>query len=132
VIDDTNRNTISGTLFTQFFSGLLQKRCEFWSKVGNNDTKKLGQITTLDNLQHKSITRLKLEGDFDDIKIGVQNISIINSFIYSLYPTKYFVFGNLEFDYRNNVINNLTGWEVFDSTEIDVNDIYSYTYLFDK
>lgn len=129
-LDDSSRNTIAGTLFSPYFGNIVQRRCQYWSRIGNNDTKRIGEITTIDNLQHRSITRLKLEGTFDDIKVGSQNISMLNHFKYSLYPNKFFVFGNLEFDYRNNFIN-CTGWEKYDSTEADIADNYSFTYLYE-
>lgn len=131
IIDDTSSNTILGTLFSGYFTSIAQRRTQYWSRIGVNDTKKIGQITTVDNLQQKSITRLKLEGNFDDIKVGSQNISMLNCFTYSLYPTKIFCFGNLEFDYRNNTINNLTGWEIWDSNELDIDDNYSFNYLYE-
>ena len=40
-----------------------------------------------------------------------------------------FVFGNLEFDYRNNIINNATSWELYDTDEVDIADNYTFKYL---
>lgn len=128
-IDDSPRNTIAGTLFAPLYNGLVQIRCNDWNRIGNNGNEKLGQITTVDELQYRSVTRYKLEGSFDGLKIGSTNISMLNSFNYTLWPNKMFVFGNLEFDYRNNIINNLTGWEVYDTDEVNIADDYTFKYL---
>lgn len=128
-IDDSPRNTIAGTLFAPLYNGLVQVRCNDWNRIGNIGNEKLGQITTVDELQYRSITRHKLEGSFDGIKVGSTNITMLNSFNYTLFPTKMFVFGNLEFDYRNNIINNATGWELYDTDEVNIADNYTFKYL---
>jgi hypothetical protein len=131
-LDDSPRNSIPGTLFAPLFKGILQVRCNDWNRIGNIGNEKLGQITTVDQLQYRSVTRYKLEGSFDGLKVGGTNISMLNTFNYTLFPTKMFVFGNLEFDYRNNIINNLTGWEVYDTEEVDIADAYTFKYLTEK
>jgi hypothetical protein len=131
-VDDSPRNSIPGTLFAPLFKGILQVRCNDWNRIGNVGNEKLGQITTVDQLQYRSVTRYKLEGSFDGLKVGGTNISMLNTFNYTLFPTKMFVFGNLEFDYRNNIINNLTGWEVYDTDEVDIADAYTFKYLTEK
>jgi len=58
-------------------------------------------------------------------------ISPLVHFTYAELPNKKFIFGNLEIDYRQDRINNSTGYELFNDSEIDVVDDYSFTYIYD-
>jgi hypothetical protein len=58
-------------------------------------------------------------------------ISLLVYFTYAELPNKKFIFGNLEIDYRQDRINNSTGYELFNDSEIDVVEDYSFTYIYD-
>ena len=53
------------------------------------------------------------------------------NFAYAELPNKKFIFGNLEIDYRQDRINNSTAYELYNDSEIDVVDDYSFTYIYD-
>jgi hypothetical protein len=128
-IDDSPRNPIQGTLFTSFFNGLVQDRTDIWFRNGIAETKKLGNITTNEELQWRSISRIKLEGSFRGLIQGTL-ISPLTWLKYQELPGLNFVFGNLEIDYRNNKASgNL--WELYRNGEADVTNDYSFTYIYD-
>lgn len=57
------------------------------------------------------------------------NISLLTWIKYSELAGLNFLFGNLEIDYRNNKLN-CTLWELFNDTEPDVTEDYSFTYIY--
>ena len=58
-------------------------------------------------------------------------ISPLTWFTYAELAGKNFAFGNLELDYRQDRINNSTAYELYNDSEIDVVDDYSFTYIYD-
>lgn len=60
-IDDSPRNSIQGTLFLSTFTGLLQDRTTLWGYAPGG-TRRLGNITTFEQLFWRRKPRVKLEG----------------------------------------------------------------------
>lgn len=129
-IDDSPRNPIQGTLFTAFFNGLVQDRTAVWYRNGVTETKKLGRIITNEELQWRSVTRTKLEGSMRGLQQSGVTLSPLTWFKYSELTGLNFLFGNLEIDYKNNRVG-CTAWELFNDSDIDVVDDYSFTYIYD-
>ena len=71
-IDDSPRNSIQGTLFLSTFTGLLQDRTTFWKRPTVIEARKLGDITTFEQLFWRRAPRTKLEGQMYGL---VQNIN---------------------------------------------------------
>lgn len=63
LIDDSPRNSISGTIFLASFTGVLQNRTLFWNRSGISEAWRLGQITTYEKLYWHRKQRIKLEGN---------------------------------------------------------------------
>jgi len=71
-IDDSPRNSIQGTLFLSTFTGLLQDRTTLWMRPTVIEARRLGDITTFEQLFWRRIPRTKLEGQMYGV---VQNIN---------------------------------------------------------
>lgn len=135
-IDDTPRNIIAGTTFLASFNGLLQQRTVSWYRslgigIPSTESRKIGDITTKENLFWHRIPRTKLEGEFKGI---YQNRSICAASVVfpSLFPNKIFVWGRLEIDYRDNSCNG-TLYEISNISEPDseLESTYDFQYLYD-
>lgn len=71
-IDDSPRNSIQGTLFLSTFTGLLQDRTTLWMRPTVIEARRLGDITTFEQLFWRRAPRTKLEGQMYGL---VQNIN---------------------------------------------------------
>lgn len=70
-IDDSPRNSIQGTLFLSTFTGLLQDRTTTWMRPTVTEARRLGDITTFEQLFWRRTARTKLEGQMYGL---IQNI----------------------------------------------------------
>ena len=129
-IDDSPRNSIGGTLFTGLYVGLLQYRTIFWYRNPISENRKLGDIITTENMQWRNEPRTKLDGSFRGL-IQFNIISMLSWTKYVELPGLYFLFGNLEIDYREDKYSGVQ-WEIFKSSEIDGTFDYTFTYLYEK
>ncbi len=126
-IDDSPRNSIKGTLFLSTSTSLVRDRTSAWLP----DNLKIGQITTYNELQWRSVSRSLLSGTLIGIiQSGnvLTKLSIINS---TIYPAKIFIIGQLSIDYKNETANvNL--FEMYDDTETGMESVYEFKYLYAK
>jgi len=129
-MDDSPRNSLSGTLFLNSFTSLLQNKTTLWGRVGVTESVKLGEIITKENLQWRSQIRTRLDGDFMGINEGPVHLSMLNHFTYTQLPGLNFLFGNLQIDYRNDRFN-CSATEIFKNGETDVTQTYSFNYIYD-
>lgn len=124
-IDDSPRNFISGTLFTNFLNGLIQKRTSSWN-YGLGASRRLGQITTQEEKQWRSVPRTLCEGSL----YGDPLVSPMTTFSSPIFPDLFFVPGTMEIDYA---IKRVTGtfYELYADGETVVTADYLFEYLYD-
>lgn len=129
-IDDAPRNSIAGCLFLTTKTGLLQTRTSRWGYLNGTENWRLGELNAIEELQWRSVTRSKLEGNF----VGnIQNgnyMSLLCPCITTFNPTKVYVPGLLTMDYKRNQFY-CTLWEITDSETPDVADTYLFSYIYD-
>jgi hypothetical protein len=139
-IDNSERSSISGTLFLTSQTGLLQDKCTTWkfgegyntgipSQIYNN----LGQLITQTYMYQRYKPRTKFNGNLLSIRNAngiLSNLAIFsNEFIGDLQHNK-MLLGSLAIDYKNDSAE-FTMWEVFNSEIGYVDNFTDYTnYLF--
>lgn len=129
-MDDSPRSAVQGTLFRNLFTGVSQQRTSTWHRDGVAENRKLGEITTIEQLQWRSVSRTRLDGSFRGLIQSGQNISMLNHFEYAQLPGLNFLFGSLQIDYRNDRLT-CSAIELFKTGEADVAETYSHTYIYD-
>lgn len=133
-IDDSPRNSISGTLFIPQKTTILYTRTKEWQHLNGLTNVRLGNLVTFDKLFQRRITRTILEGSlhgliYDNINT-ISAISILNS---PNYIGLAFVFGQLEIDYRADKATG-TLYEMYKQGEVDADlvDEYNFNYLYEN
>ena len=132
-IDDSPKNPIQGTLFMSTYSHLVRDRTSRWHRAGHTESKRIGEITTKEVLQWRSISRAKLEGSFRGLWQSAIPLTPLSIFKYQTLNPARFILGQSEFDYKNNKFRG-TLWQL-DEPAIDepaVNDLYTFTYIYEK
>lgn len=80
-IDDSPLNNINGTLYLSTFTNLVQDRTTTWNRGGITENKRLGEITTFEELFWRKQSRNRYEGTVFDL----------------IQEKQYFVSGTLQF-----------------------------------
>jgi len=153
IIDNSERSSISGTLFLSTQTGILQDKCTTWKFGQGNNTgipgqifDNLGQIVTQTYMFQRYKPRTQYNGNFLYIRNAngiMSNLAIIsNEFSGALYSNK-MLFGSLAIDYKNDSAD-FTMWEVFnkeipypadnytDFTSYLFNILYEFNYLYEN
>ncbi len=135
LIDDSPRNSISGTMFLSSFNNLIQNRTSSWRRFQfgeGYEAKRVGEITTFERLMLARIPRYKLEGNAIGMLQGSLDMSMNSLIRTTLFPTKNFLWGKLEIDYKDNSANG-TIYEIGDIDEPDsaLTSNYTFNYLYD-
>jgi len=129
-MDDSPRNSIQGTLFLSTFTGLIQNRTALWHRAGYTEALKIGQIMTTETLQWRSIPRTKLEGDFRGLVQSNIHLSRLTVLKFTYLNPLRFIFGILEYNYRENKWH-CTAWELTgQNDEPAVPNDYTFTYIY--
>jgi hypothetical protein len=104
---------------------VVQDRTRFWYP----DLLPLGELTTFETLFHRRVPRTKIEGSW----LGVDEVSMLTILSYTVFPGKYFTFGTLTIDYKNNTFSG-TLWERWRVYEVDsdLRSYYQLNYLYKK
>lgn len=129
-IDNSPRNPIAGTLFLTTFTGLLQDRTKIW--IYNYDIytgyNQLNEMLTREEISLYDMLRIKHEGEF--VGLYQQNVvSMLTLCRTDFNPTKNFIFGLLNIDYKRNTFNG-TLYEIYDSTEAPLSSDYTFKYIY--
>src|SRR6478735_2586404 len=120
-IDDTPRNEIAGTLFTDALTNfdytdvntgqasqvgnIYFTRTFSWHRGAINEALRLGNIITQEILEFKSTSRIMIEGSFRNLRDGEIFITIINLFQIGWLPDRGFLFSGLTLDYMDCSFN---------------------------
>jgi hypothetical protein len=117
-IDDSPRNTIGGTLFTDELTSfeytdtgsgestdignIYFTRTRTWHRDGISEVLRLGNVITQERLALRYISRLILEGSFRNLRYDTDKfISLLSLFQISFYPGKSFLPAGMEINYMN-------------------------------
>ena len=132
-IDDTQRNSITGTLFLNTKSPAtaygLQNRTSFWrySNAPSGD-RHFGELNTWEEMLWRQKTRSKLEGSFvgnyqDNI------ISLLTVFQPVFKPNKHYIPGLMTIDYKANQFS-CSMFELYDTTDAELVTDYTQDYIY--
>jgi len=153
MIDNSERSSISGTLFLTSQTGILQNKCTTWKFGEGRNTgipgqifDNLGQLVTQTYMYQRYKPRTKYNGNLLYLRNAngiMSNLAIFsNEFTGALYSNK-MLFGSLAFDYKNDSAE-FTMWEVFnkdleppfdnfdDFTSYLYNILYQFNYLYEN
>lgn len=104
-IDDSIMNSIKGTLFFNSFDNLVQRRTRVWRDGQTTSEYSLGEIQTKQIELWRNKIRSKLELTMFPIVKNYKRIRICDIIIFSPKAGKYYIFGQAEFNYKENQIS---------------------------
>jgi hypothetical protein len=145
-IDDSPRNTIAGTLFTNALTNFDHTdtttgeatgigsidftRTLFWHRTGLTESLKLGNIITQERLEMRYTARLIVEGSYRTIRYDTDKfISMLSLFRFAFFSGKSFCATGLTIDYMDCSFQGKM-IEIFKDVEDDFADIYTFNYLY--
>jgi hypothetical protein len=119
-IDDSPRNTIAGTLFTNALSNfdytdsttggatgignIYFTKTRLWHRGSNSESLRLGNIIALERLQLLYTSRYSREGTYRIIRYG-QFVSLLTLFQFDWLPGRNFLARGMTIDFMANTIN---------------------------
>ncbi len=143
-LDDSPRNTIKGTLFTDALTNfdytdtntgentdignIYFTRTSAWHRQGVSEARRLGDLNTFNDLFIQRILRTVVSGDF----FGLNAIHLLTLINIQWLSEKNFIFGAASFNYMT-CIWSASLYELFDTGEADsdLDNTYLFTYLYD-
>lgn len=125
--DDAPTSAVSGALMLSSFTGPLQDLTTLWTRGGDPEELRLGQIVTRDEMMSRFKERLRLEGTI--LRSDITPLSVI---LCSLFSGKNFITGRVEIDHKINQ-TTVTLTEQFEDgeTEDDLVQDYNFRYLYE-
>lgn len=125
--DDAPTSAVSGALMLSSFTGPLQDLTTLWTRGGDPEELRLGQIVTRDEMMSRFKERLRLEGTI--LRSDITPLSVI---LCSLFPDKFFITGRVEIEHKINQAT-VTLTEQFEDgeTEDDLVQDYNFIYLYE-
>lgn len=152
-IDNSERSSISGTLFLTTQTGILQDKCTTWkfgygynTGVPSNVYQNLGQVITSTYMFQRYIPRTKFNGNLLNIRNAngvLSNLAIFSNEFTGPSLHNKMLLGSIAIDYKNDTAE-FTMWEVFNrtiSTPADnftefesylYNILYQFNYLYEN
>lgn len=152
-IDNTERSSISGTLFLTTQTGILQDKCTTWKFGYGYNTgiptatyQNLGQLVTETYMFQRYIPRTKFNGNLLNIRNAngvLSNLAIFTNQFAGPSLNNKMLLGSVAIDYKNDSAE-FTMWEVFNKTESDPADnfadfeaylfniLYEFNYLYEN
>lgn len=151
-IDNSERSSISGTLFLTSQTGILQDKCTTWQFGYGYNTgiptatyQNLGQLVTQTYMFQRYIPRTKFNGNFLSIRnenVVLSNLAIFTNQFAGPSLNNKMLLGSVAIDYKNDSAE-FTMWEVFNKTVVDAdnfadfeaylfNILYEFNYLYEN
>lgn len=135
-LDDAPSNAIAGAIFLPEMNGAIRRLATSWRResfVNPPEIRKLGDITTFEQLFWRRIPRTRAEGNVYGLELDAVHLSPLSLLRFTdVYEDLNCIFGTLEVDYRNNMANG-TIWEWFYDGEDDDNLLqaeYTFAYIY--
>ena len=132
-IDDAPSGVIKGCQFLDSMTGVIQTKTTLWGyDAGADGDRRLGEITTFETLFWKRIPRVKLEGTVLGLVQSAKLLSILSVIEYSNRPDKWFIWGQMEIDYKNDAATGTLyeQWQVGEA-DSDLVSLYTFKYLYE-
>lgn len=133
-LDTVPKNYLSGCLFLNSMTGVLQKRTSRWTRgYAFGESRNLGDITTFETLYWRNVPRTILEGRLYGLFQGNDILSLLTAFHYAQKPGLNFIWGRLEIDYKNNNASG-TLWETHTDIEASNDNLthdYNFEYIYE-
>lgn len=137
-IDDSPRNVIAGTLFTNQLTTFLANigdiyftKTQYWHRLQLSEELRLGEITTFERKLLSFKPRTIIEGTFTGLRYSkdgvIRFLTPLNIIQIASLSDLHFVFGPCEFDYMSATWS-ATLWELYENE--DSSDSFSHSYLF--
>lgn len=151
-IDNSTRSTISGTLFENRVTGVLQDKITNWkfgygynTGVPSQLYSRLGQLITETYMFQRYIPRTKFNGNLLNIRNAngvLSNLAIFSNEFTGASLHNKMLLGSVAIDYKNDSAE-FTMWEVFNKTVVDAdnfadfeaylfNILYEFNYLYEN
>ena len=152
-IDNTERSSISGTLFLTSQTGILQNKCTTWEFGNGNNTgfpgvvyDNLGQLITETYMFQRYIPRTQFNGNLLSIRNNngiLSNLAIFTNGFAGPQLNNKMLLGSVAIDYKNDSAE-FTMWEVFNKTQAEPADnfadfqaylfniLYEFNYLYEN
>jgi hypothetical protein len=131
-IDDAPRNSIAGALFTaaittfgEGIGDIYFTKTKAWHRSNITETRRLGEITTMEREQIQSVPRSIMEGSID---CANPLLSIMNVLQIDTLPNLNFIFGVTEFNFMEGQFK-ATLWEIH-AGEADATMQYTFEYIY--
>jgi hypothetical protein len=153
MIDNSERSSISGTLFLTSQTGILQNRCTTWKFGAGNNTgvpgvvyDNLGQLITQTYMYQRYKPRTKFNGNLLSIRNEngiLSNLAIFTNGFTGPQLNNKMLLGSVAIDYKNDSAE-FTMWEVFNKTQPVEEDnfadfqaylfniLYEFNYLYEN
>jgi hypothetical protein len=145
-MDDSPRNTIAGTLFTDAVTAfdfvdistgentdigsIFFTKTTLWHRAAISEALRLGNIVTLERLEMQYKSRLQVEGSFRPLRLSDSHLSILKLFRIGWLTGSNFLFSGLTIDYMNCKFNGRLITVSID--EEDITEEYEFKYLYEK
>ena len=123
-IDDSPNRAISGSLFLESFTTVLQNLTTVWNTAASATDLRLGQIITRYEIFQRRKDRVKLEGTI--LRSNLSPLSLIN---YIPMSGLNFNFGMLDINFKTGQ-SKCTMWELYNDSEVDADLIEDYAFKF--
>lgn len=133
-IDDSPRNSISGTLFIPQKTSVLYTKTKTWQHENGFQQGMLARLIVFDRLFQRRIPRTILEGSFFGLIFdNNKTISALSVLASANYNGLFFVIGNLEINYRQDSFTG-TYYELQKQgeTDSDLIEDYNFNYLYEN
>ena len=151
-LDNSERSSISGTLFLTTQTGILQDKCTTWkfgyglnTGIPATTYQNLGQLVTETYMFQRYIPRTKYNGNLLYIRNEngiLSNLAIFTNLFGGSQTYNKMLLGSVAIDYKNDSAE-FTMWEVFNKTVVDednfadfeaylFNILYEFNYLYEN
>lgn len=143
-IDDSPRNPIAGTLFTNELSNFeytdtntgeetdilpqYVTRTRVWHRGTASEELRLGNIITQERLELKYTRRLIIDGSFKNLRYGSNFVSMLSLFTFGWLPGKYFTPASINIDYMAGTFTARL-IEIYDDND-SLSDEYNFKFLY--
>jgi hypothetical protein len=134
LVDDTTSNNIAGTLLKQYNPAfIIHQKTSIWKRFATSgEQRRLGDITTFEDLFYTRTARTYVEGNVYGLTNGARFISPLSVFQIIKFGPANFILGRCEINYRNSMAK-ISIFELYKDGENDasLSPTYKFDYIID-